>query len=123
MSFLLVAGPRIARGPQGYEPCEILLLHPAICALYTNFPKIQYLSTGKLLLQRSDLRRLFITTFPPPRRVEGEATFIFLGLKNVLPSANTISCTIAFLWQLYFLQNPFCFLLHLNLEKPRCEHG
>ncbi len=27
--FLLVAGPRIARGPEGYEPSEILLLYPA----------------------------------------------------------------------------------------------
>lgn len=28
--FLLVAGPGIAPGPGGYEPPEILLLHPAI---------------------------------------------------------------------------------------------
>lgn len=29
-SLTLVAGPGFAPGPQGYEPCEVLLLHPAI---------------------------------------------------------------------------------------------
>lgn len=28
--FLLVAGPRLARGSAGYEPTEILLLYPAM---------------------------------------------------------------------------------------------
>lgn|GEM_PF-3228995 len=31
--FDLVAGDRIARPPEGYEPSEILLLHPAIFVL------------------------------------------------------------------------------------------
>ena len=30
----LVAGPRFARGPTGYEPVELLLLHPAIWEHY-----------------------------------------------------------------------------------------
>jgi hypothetical protein len=41
MSFciFLVAGPGFAPGSQGYEPCELLLLHPAIssiCSCSTN---------------------------------------------------------------------------------------
>ncbi len=37
---ILVAGPRLALGSQGYEPCELLLLHPAmprIIALFDFF--------------------------------------------------------------------------------------
>lgn len=35
--FLLVAGPGFAPGSRGYEPRELLLLHPAMCehTLYT----------------------------------------------------------------------------------------
>lgn len=38
--FKLVAGPGFAPGPTGYEPVEVLLLHPAILYLpiiSTNF--------------------------------------------------------------------------------------
>ena len=28
--FIIVAGPGIEPGPQGYEPCEMPLLYPAI---------------------------------------------------------------------------------------------
>jgi hypothetical protein len=37
----LVAGPRIERGPQGYEPCEMPLLYPAMfinTILYKKMP-------------------------------------------------------------------------------------
>lgn len=39
--FILVAGPRFARGSQGYEPCELLLLYPAITTtvLHINITK------------------------------------------------------------------------------------
>ncbi len=36
MGLFDVAGPRIERGSQGYEPCEMPLLYPAILSVYPD---------------------------------------------------------------------------------------
>ncbi len=39
--YYLVAGPRIALGPQGYEPCMQLLHLPADCITSSTLVKIE----------------------------------------------------------------------------------
>ena len=55
-SFTIVAGPGFAPGSEGYEPSEILLLHPAIwriIVIFDFFTNLNYCKFFKNFFEQS----------------------------------------------------------------------